>query len=50
MNLDLYGEGGNDHFVLHGVWSKVRVYGGAGTDIVIDQGTGAVELYNIEGP
>ena len=49
VQLDMYGQGGNDHFVLHGLWSKIRVYGGAGIDVVVDQGVGDVELHNVEG-
>jgi Ca2+-binding RTX toxin-like protein len=48
MQLDLYGSGGNDHFVLHGFWKKLRVYGGSGVDVVTDQGVGDLEVYNVE--
>lgn len=48
VEIDLNGNSGNDQFILHGVWSKIRVYGGTGTDTVFSDGIGLIELYNVE--
>ena len=48
VRLDIYGSGGDDRVDLHGTWAKIRVYGGAGTDVVVDGGTGDLELHHVE--
>lgn len=49
IRLDLNGDSGGDQFVLHGTWTRIRVYGASGFDVVTDDGVGDLELYGIEG-
>jgi Ca2+-binding RTX toxin-like protein len=48
VQLDLYGQNGSDRFVLHGQWQLIRVYGGNGSDVVFDQGSGSIVLNSVE--
>jgi hypothetical protein len=47
--LDIHGSGGSDRVELHGTWTLIRVYGGTGIDVVIDNGAGTLELHSVEG-
>lgn len=49
IRLDLNGDSGDDRFGLHGVWSRIRVYGASGFDVVTDDGVGDLVLDGIEG-
>ena len=48
MQFDVSGDDGNDYIELHGVWNRVHVFGGLGSDTLKNRGTGQVDLNGIE--
>ena len=48
IQFDVSGDNGKDRIELEGTWTKVRVYGGNGTDTLKNRGIGSIEISGIE--
>lgn len=42
------GDKGKDRIELNGMWNKVRVFGGSGTDTLKNRGIGLLELSGVD--
>ena len=48
LQIDVFGDAGNDRIELYGTWNRARVFGGTGTDTLKNRGAGLIDLNSIE--